>query len=109
MESFFSSLKIERCAREVYWTREDTGADLFDYLERSCNSQRRHSIRGYLNPGEFEEKLCQPHPVSGEPAAAHGPGKGSWTVLVEAAVALRARPTPAQSVRYALCCIVLAG
>ena len=33
MESFFSSLKIERCARKVYRTRDDAKADVFDYIE----------------------------------------------------------------------------
>lgn len=35
MESFFSSLKTERTAREVYHTRDEARADVFDYIERS--------------------------------------------------------------------------
>jgi putative transposase len=37
MESFFSTLKTERCARTVYRTRERARADVFDYIERFYN------------------------------------------------------------------------
>jgi len=56
MESFFSSLKTERCARKVYRTRDDARADVFDYIERFYNPRRRHSTLGYLSPIEFEDK-----------------------------------------------------
>ena len=56
MESFFSSLKTERCARKVYRTRNDARADVFDYIERFYNPRRRHSTLGYLSPIEFEDK-----------------------------------------------------
>jgi putative transposase len=35
MESFFSSLKIERTARKVDRTRDEARADVFDYIERA--------------------------------------------------------------------------
>ena len=54
MESFFSSLKTERTARKVYRTRTQARADVFDYIERFYNPQRRHSTIGYLSPMEFE-------------------------------------------------------
>ena len=54
MESFFSSLKTERIARKVYRTRDQARADVFDYIERFYNPQRRHSTIGYLSPMEFE-------------------------------------------------------
>ena len=54
MESFFSSLKIERTARKVYRTRDQARADVFDYIERFYNPQRRHSTIGYISPMEFE-------------------------------------------------------
>jgi putative transposase len=57
MESFFSSLKIERVARKVYRTRDQTKADVFDYIERFYNPRRRHSTLGYLSPMEFEKKM----------------------------------------------------
>ncbi|MDP3895668.1 MAG: IS3 family transposase [Mesorhizobium sp.] len=56
MESFFSSLKTERTARKVYKTRDDARANVFDYVERFYNPQRRHSTLGYLSPVEFEEQ-----------------------------------------------------
>jgi putative transposase len=47
IESFFSSLKIERTAHKMYRTREEARADVFDYVERFYNPVRRHSTIGY--------------------------------------------------------------
>ena len=49
MESFFSSLKVERVNRRVYATRDEAKADVFDYVERFYNPRRRHSTLGYLS------------------------------------------------------------
>ena len=57
MESFFSSLKVERVDRKVYRTRDVARADVFDYIERFYNPKRRHSTLGYLSPMEFENKV----------------------------------------------------
>jgi len=57
MESFFSSLKIERVNRRVYATRDEAKADVFDYVERFYNPRRRHSTLGYLSPVEFETAM----------------------------------------------------
>ena len=57
MESFFSSLKTERAARKVHRTRNDARADVFDYIERFYNPERRHSTLGYLSPNDFETKV----------------------------------------------------
>jgi putative transposase len=57
MESFFSSMKIERIGRKVYRTRDAARADVFDYIERFYNTIRRHSTNGYLSPVEFERKV----------------------------------------------------
>jgi putative transposase len=54
MESFFSSLKIERVNRREYATREQAKADVFAYVERFYNPRRRRSTLGYLSPVEFE-------------------------------------------------------
>jgi putative transposase len=54
MESFFSSLKIERTDRKTYRTRDEARADIFDYIERFYNPRRRHSTIGYKSPVEFE-------------------------------------------------------
>lgn len=56
MESFFSTLKTERCARTVYGTREQARADVFDYIERFYNPFRKHSKLNYLSPHRFEER-----------------------------------------------------
>ncbi len=57
MESFFSSLKIERTDRRTYRTRDQAKADIFDYIERFYNPKRRHSTLGYLSPMEFEMQV----------------------------------------------------
>ena len=56
MESFFSSMKIERTERKTYRTRDQAKADVFDYIERFYNPRRRHSTIGYLSPMEFERQ-----------------------------------------------------
>lgn len=55
MESFFSTLKIERVNRHHYRTRDEARADVFDYIERFYNTRRRHSTIGYLSPVNFEK------------------------------------------------------
>jgi putative transposase len=57
MESFFSSLKVERVNRRVYVTRDEAKADVFDYVERFYNPRRRHSTLGYLSPVEYEHAM----------------------------------------------------
>jgi putative transposase len=37
MESFFSTMRIERCHRRHYPTREIARVDIFDYIERFYN------------------------------------------------------------------------
>lgn len=56
MESFFSTLKIERCHRQPYLTRDDARADIFDYIERFYNPTRRHSSLGNQSPIDFERR-----------------------------------------------------
>ena len=55
MESFFSSLKMERVARKVYRTHSQARADVFEYIEVFYNPKRRHSTLGYVSPIRFEE------------------------------------------------------
>jgi putative transposase len=55
MESFFSTLKIERTNRTNYDTRDQARADVFDYIERFYNPRRRHSTLGYLSPIDYEQ------------------------------------------------------
>ena len=54
VESFFSTLKVERVYRRKYRTRDE--ADLFDYIEGFYNPRRRHSTLGGLSPMAFEQQ-----------------------------------------------------
>ena len=56
VESFFATLKRERTRRRQYRTRDDARADVFDYIERFYNRERRHSYLGYLTPAEYEDR-----------------------------------------------------
>jgi putative transposase len=58
MESFFSTLKIERIHRKRYATRDEMRADVFDYIERFYNPRRRHSTLGQISPIEFETRYA---------------------------------------------------
>ncbi len=57
MESFFSTMKTERCYRRHYATRQVARADIFDYIERFYNPTRRHSTLGNLSPVAFEQTV----------------------------------------------------
>lgn len=54
MESFFSTMKTERPSRKNYSSRDEARADVFDYIERFYNHQRRHWTLGYVSPVELE-------------------------------------------------------
>jgi len=56
MESFFSTLKIERVHRRRYKERDEARADVFDYIERFYNPKRRHSTLNGISPVEFENR-----------------------------------------------------
>jgi putative transposase len=58
MESFFSSLKIERTSAKTYRTRDQAKADVIDYIECFYNPRRRHSTLGYLSPIDFEKQAA---------------------------------------------------
>lgn len=58
MESFFSTLTIERTNRTHYQTRNQAKADVFDYIERFYNPRRRHSTLGYLSPIDYENSMA---------------------------------------------------
>lgn len=57
MESFFSSLRTERIRGQIYRTRDEARADVFDYVERFYDTIRRHSTIRYLSPAESEKKV----------------------------------------------------
>jgi putative transposase len=58
MESFFSTRKTGRTARQHYATRDAARADVFDFLERFYNPIRRHSTLGYVSPIDFERAVA---------------------------------------------------
>jgi transposase InsO family protein len=54
MESFFASLKKELTRGEMFATREEARASLFEYIEVFFNRIRHHSSLGYMSPAEYE-------------------------------------------------------
>lgn len=58
-ESFFGLLKRERVNRRHYGTRAEARANVFDYIERFYNRQRRHSHTEGLPPGVYAEQILK--------------------------------------------------
>jgi putative transposase len=58
-ESFFQLLKRERIRRQIYATRNDAGADVFNYIEMFYKPMRRHDTAGGTSPLEFERRHSQ--------------------------------------------------
>ena len=58
-ESFFQLLKRERIRRQIYATRDDARADVFNYIEMFYNPTRRHSTANGLSPVQFEQRHFQ--------------------------------------------------
>jgi putative transposase len=56
VESFFGALKRERVNRVRYRTREQAGADLFEYIEVFYNRKRRHGYLGNISPDDFQRQ-----------------------------------------------------
>lgn len=59
MESFFGRLKCEVAPGEMFTTRDQARAEIFEYLEAFYNRVRRHSSLGFLSPEEFERTYKQ--------------------------------------------------
>jgi putative transposase len=53
VESFFGHLKQE-LGVEMFASREQARAEIFEYLEVFYNRVRRHSSLGFVSPAEFE-------------------------------------------------------
>ena len=62
VESFFGSLKRELRPNEVFATRDQARAEIFEYLEVFYNRVRLHSSLGFLSPEGFERTHNQIHP-----------------------------------------------
>jgi transposase InsO family protein len=61
VESFFGRLKCEIEEAEMFATRDQARAVLFEYLEVFYNRVRRHSSLGFVSPAEFERAHSQTH------------------------------------------------
>jgi transposase InsO family protein len=62
VESFFGSLKREiRPSGEVFATRDQARAEIFEYIEAFYNLVRRHSSLGFVSPASFERAYNQTH------------------------------------------------
>lgn len=55
-QSVFQLLKRERIRRKTYTTRDDARQDVFEYIEMSYNTTRKHTNNGMLSPAEFERQ-----------------------------------------------------
>lgn len=54
-----ATLKAERLSRTRHFTRNQTRADVIDYIKRLYDLRRRNSMLDYLSPLEFEETLAR--------------------------------------------------
>ena len=54
VESFFHSLKVERIHGQRFATTQAVEQEVFEYIERFYNRNRRHSTLGYVSPDEYE-------------------------------------------------------
>ena len=54
VESFFSTLKLERVYHRQYRTRTEAKQDVLEWIELIYNRQRRHSSLGFRSPAQFE-------------------------------------------------------
>jgi putative transposase len=61
MESFFGRLKCEVSSSEMFATRDQARAELFEYLEVFYNRVRLHSSLGFVSPTEFERAYHLSH------------------------------------------------
>jgi transposase InsO family protein len=61
VESFFGRLKCELAPDELFATRDQARAVIFEYLEVFYNRVRRHSSLGFVSPTEFERTHNQTH------------------------------------------------
>lgn len=60
VESFFATLKRELIDGEVYRTRDEAAAAIFEWIEGWYNPQRLHSTLDYKSPIEFENQSLTP-------------------------------------------------
>ena len=61
VESFFGRMKCEIAATEMFATKAEAKAEIFEYLEVFHNRVRLHSSLGFVSPVEFERAYHQTH------------------------------------------------
>jgi putative transposase len=61
VESLFGRLKCEVAPGDLFATREQAKAEIFQYLEGFYNRVRRHSSLGFVSPAEFERTYNHTH------------------------------------------------
>lgn len=54
-ESFFQLLKREKIKKKIYSSRTEARSDIFEYIEMSYNSKRRHGSNGQRSPLDYEK------------------------------------------------------
>lgn len=54
-ESLFQLLKRERIKRGIYKTRQQTHANVFDYIEFFYNTKQKHGNNNTLSPMELKK------------------------------------------------------
>ena len=58
-ESFVQLLKRKRIRRQIYLTRQDARADVFNYIEMFYKPKRRHNTSGGFSTVAFEKRQSQ--------------------------------------------------
>ena len=58
-ESFFGSLKRERCQWRHYQTRHEAQQDILQYIAVFYNNQRLHSYLDYKSPNQYEAEAAK--------------------------------------------------
>ena len=61
VESFFGRMKCEIVSSEMFVSKEQAKAEIFEYLEVFYNRVRLHSALGYVSPVEFERTYNLKH------------------------------------------------
>ena len=61
VESFFGRMKCEVESAQMFATRDQARAELFEYLEVFYNRVRLHSSLGLLSPAEYERAHNKTH------------------------------------------------
>ncbi|MFT5471347.1 MAG: putative transposase, partial [Verrucomicrobiales bacterium] len=56
-ESFMGTLKLELVQKDRYETEDQARLKIFEYIEAYYNTQRKHSVIGYLSPSQFENSI----------------------------------------------------